>query len=61
MSDTQTVTQATSARPRPALSEADLRDIECQINDDTPVYVFTLIRDLRDARELLAQLVEVRR
>lgn len=47
--------------PRATLSWRDLDDIEAQINDDTPIYVLTLIRELREARELIALLVEARR
>lgn len=61
MSDTQTLTRSTPERSRPSLSDADLRDIEAQMDDSSPIYLPTLIRDLREARELLALLVEGRR
>lgn len=46
---------------RATLSGRDLDDIEAQINDETPIYVLTLVRELREARELIALLVEARR
>ncbi len=61
MSDTQTVARTIPERPRPTLSDADLRAIEAEMDDSVPIYVPTLIRDLREARELLARLMEARR
>ena len=61
MSDTQTLARSTPERPRPSLSDADLRDIEAQMDDTSPIYLPTLIRDLREARELIALMVEARR
>ena len=43
------------------LSDADLDAIESQITDDVPVYVLTLIRELRASRALVASLMEARR
>ena len=40
------------------LSDSDLDAIEAQVNDDTPIYVLTLIRELREARQALALLAE---
>ena len=55
---TAALRQMRRERPRPTLSDRDLAEIEYQIDDDTPVYVPTLIRELRDARAALALLSE---
>ena len=46
---------------RPTLTDRDLSEIEAQMDDTVPVYVPTLIRELRAAREALALLTEARR
>jgi len=43
------------------LSHADLDQIEAQQDETSPIYLPTLIRELREARELIALLVETRR
>lgn len=43
------------------LTDRDLDEIEAQMDSTVPIYVPTLIRELRDARELLARLIEARR
>lgn len=43
------------------LTDRDLDEIEAQMDDSVPIYVPTLIRDLREARDLLARLMEARR
>lgn len=43
------------------LTDRDLDEIERQMDDSVPIYVPTLIRDLREARDLLARLMEARR
>lgn len=48
----------TVSHERPKLSDALLDEIERQIDDDTPVYVWTLIRELRESRKLLRVLTE---
>lgn len=43
------------------LTDRDLDDIEAQMDETVPIYVPTLIRELREAREQLARLMEARR
>jgi len=47
--------------PRATLSDRDLNEIEAQMDDTVPIYVPTLIRELRAARQALALLLEARR
>ncbi len=44
-----------------SLTDSDLDQIEAQMDDTSPIYLPALIRELRDARELIALLVEARR
>lgn len=44
-----------------SLTDSDLDQIEAQMDDTSPIYLPALIRQLRDARELIALLVEARR
>lgn len=60
MADTN-LARTAPTRTRATLTDADLDNIEAEMDDSVPVYVPTLIRDLREARELLAALVETRR
>lgn len=43
------------------LTDSDLDQIEAQMDETSPIYLPALIRELRDARELVALLVEARR
>lgn len=45
----------------PILSDADLDQIEAQMDETSPIYLPALIRELREARTLIAALVEARR
>lgn len=40
------------------LTDADLDQIEAQMDDTSPIYLPTLLRELREARKLLRVLTE---
>lgn len=43
------------------LTDRDLDEIEAQMDDTVPIYVPTLIRELREARQVVRTLTEARR
>ena len=51
----------TKTQDTATLSDSDLDQIEAQLDETSPIYLPALIRELREARAIIASLVEARR